>query len=77
MRDPKRIYELLTRLEIVWAKYPDLRLAQIISNTFGATTDIFYVEDDAFVEMIEFNYPVKSPRCGKFALAGRTKRRKK
>lgn len=49
MRDPKRIHETLALLEKAWRRYPDLRLAQLISNAaaFGAPSrQLFYVEDE-------------------------------
>lgn len=56
MRDPNRIKPLLKQIEAYWTKYPDLRLAQIISNAnsrhHGTTTnhDVFYLEDDDLLQ---------------------------
>jgi hypothetical protein len=56
-RDPKRIAPLLARLAVVWERHPDLRLSQIISNTFGGD-DTYYVEDAAYLKAIEKAHPV-------------------
>ena len=55
MRDPKRIPEILKRLEVVWKKYPDLRLGQLLVNSLYARkkTILFFIEDDKLIEEIE------------------------
>lgn len=32
MRDPKRIWPILKELAVIWNRYPDLRLGQLIGN---------------------------------------------
>ena len=55
MRDPNRIEHLLVLLGKLWKRNPDLRFAQIIeilkSNLW--TDDMFYVEDDDLIELLE------------------------
>ena len=51
MRDPRRIYRILAKLELIWDHYPDWRLTQLIENAAyrHSETDahcIYYVEDD-------------------------------
>jgi hypothetical protein len=56
VRNPKRIPDVLRRLEKVWREHPDLRLGQIVSNATSsimASTDPFYVEDDQMIDAIE------------------------
>lgn len=49
----KEIEETLSRLKKVWFNHPNLRLGQLIQNVFG---DIYYIEDEEFVEEIENFY---------------------
>lgn len=73
MRDPNRIPMILTEIEKVWKRNPDLRLGQIISNStvLALTTDIFYMEDEELIENIKECYPVDRPglwaKCTKLA----------
>jgi uncharacterized protein YihD (DUF1040 family) len=52
MRDPERIGRVLKLLEEFWRKWPDYRLAQIVSNAYiqsgtaTTTADPYYMEDD-------------------------------
>lgn len=64
MRDSRRISPILDRIARVWENYPDMRLGQIIT---GATfyrgsvpqgLDLFYIEDEELVELIERGFPV-------------------
>jgi hypothetical protein len=50
MRDPARIPDVLARLQPLWERVPDYRLAQVIQL---AGTDPYYLEDDALLERIE------------------------
>lgn len=52
-RDPKRIDEVLNRLKRLWKIYPDLRLGQLMVNIVGVDQDMFYLEDQDFVNAIE------------------------
>ena len=53
MRNPERIENVLNRIRRLWHVYPDLRLGQLILNAVGPDHDLFYVEDDALMAMIE------------------------
>ena len=55
MRNPKRITEILDRLQKVWEKYPDLRLGQLINNIYW-NFDIYHIEDEQFINAIEGFY---------------------
>lgn len=52
MRDPNRIDEIIERLRIVWKRNPDLRLGQIMGNSFR-DPELYYVEDRALITRIE------------------------
>lgn len=54
MRDPKRIDKVLAALKESWEKVPDWRLTQLFCNLQSAAgNDLFYVEDDKFVELLK------------------------
>ena len=54
MRNPERIDEVLQSLSNAWHKVPDWRLGQLICNLQSAAgNDLFYVEDDKFIELLE------------------------
>lgn len=54
MRDIKRIDEVLAVLKENWEKVPDWRLGQLLCNLQSAAgNDLFYVEDDEFVELLK------------------------
>ena len=59
MRDPNRIYKYCHELADIWSKVPDWRLSQFMVNMVTLAQykgkDVFYMEDDEFMEMIE-NY---------------------
>lgn len=46
MRDPDRIERILTSVEEIWKKYPDLRLTQLIMNVLMIHGDPYYIDDD-------------------------------
>jgi uncharacterized protein YihD (DUF1040 family) len=54
MRDPKRIPQILTVVQVYWEKNPDLRLGQLIQNfaMVEGYDDAYSLEDDALVELI-------------------------
>lgn len=57
MRDPKRISVIVKRLEELWEEFPDLRLTQLIVNFQGYIgSDLYYMEDDEFLERLEAYY---------------------
>lgn len=54
MRDPERIEEVLQAISDAWHKVPDWRFGQFICNLqLAETNDLFYVEDDKFIELLE------------------------
>ena len=55
MRDPNRIAHLLVLLGRLWKRNPDLRFAQIIEILKSKlwTDDMFYVEDDDLIKLLE------------------------
>ena len=54
MRNPERIDEVLQTLSDAWHKVPDWRLGQLICNLQSAAgDDLFYMEDDEFIELLE------------------------
>lgn len=54
MRDPKRIKQLLNRIESIWKVYPDLRFSQLLMNVFSieGNPQFYYLEDDEFIEVL-------------------------
>lgn len=54
MRDIKRIPEILAKLQKIWEKYPDMRLAQLLGNIFDHLP--YYMEDEEFIKVIESYY---------------------
>lgn len=66
MRDPARIDRFCARLAKAWAKVPDWRFGQLISNALGAYCsetgrDIFFPEDDELFDFIEKYIAMNSP----------------
>lgn len=66
MRDPNRIYQLCDKLKEYWGRVPDWRFGQLLCNFLGAelgNKDLFYVEDNAFMIMLDkyFNKDFPSP----------------
>ena len=55
MRDPNRIAHLLVLLGKLWKRNSDLRFAQIIEilNSKLCTDDMFYVEDEDLIKLLE------------------------
>lgn len=54
MRDPNRIHNILIELEKLWVRYPDWRFMQLINNLQATQgNDMFYIEDDKFINIIE------------------------
>ena len=57
MRDPKRVNKILKRVEAVWKKTPQLRLAQLILNLEHITErPLYHLEDDELAEALEEMY---------------------
>jgi uncharacterized protein YihD (DUF1040 family) len=61
MRDEKRIKKILKQIEVVWKKYPDLRLFQLLLNPLGLPghTELYYLEDDTLSEILKKYYESK------------------
>ena len=53
MRDPDRIFPLMTKLAGIWSKTPDLRFGQLIENIIGDGKLIWYLEDDNFETLLD------------------------
>ena len=53
MRDTERIAPLLGDLHILWRRYPDLRLGQLVAALTPRNLDPFYVEDDAIHDRVK------------------------
>jgi hypothetical protein len=51
-RDPNRIPGILKRIQVVWEKYPDLRLGQMVWNA-AHPYDSFNIEDEYLVKRLE------------------------
>ena len=55
MRDPKRIDVILQEISVIWHKYPDMRLGQLIGNVLEGPS-LYYVEDDSLVKALKDVY---------------------
>ena len=56
MRDPKRIKVIITMVNDLWQRYPDMRLAQLLQSFGGFTRlDNYYLED-GIVEQVLYGY---------------------
>ncbi len=55
MRDINRIDLILDRLKILWKKYPDLRLGQLILNVLQDPA-LYYIEDEELIDLLEEFY---------------------
>ena len=62
MRNPNRIPKVLQAFEEVWTQYPDIRFWQILPvlqsyvnavNGQPQNSDLFYLEDDEFLKILE------------------------
>lgn len=53
MRDPNRIPSILTKIEAVWKRHPDMRLGQLLVNLLDPSPNrLFYVEDDVLAKRL-------------------------
>jgi hypothetical protein len=60
MRDPQRIKPIISLIEEIWNKAPDLRLTQLIMNALGVNYDPYYIEDDDLEKALnEYNKMIK------------------
>lgn len=58
-RKPERIREILTKIEIVWKQYPDMRLGQLLLNVCG-NCDFFSMEDEELLKRLQYNqFPIE------------------
>jgi uncharacterized protein YihD (DUF1040 family) len=55
MRDPNRIAHLLVLLGKLWKRNSDLRFSQIVEilKSKLGTDDMFYIEDDDLIKLME------------------------
>jgi len=53
-RSKTHILKIMTRLLLLWMKYPTLRLTQLIGNVF--IDDIYYIEDENLIDQLEDAY---------------------
>ena len=51
MRNEDRIDLIIDKIKLVWHKYPDLRLGQLLVALFGHD-NIFYDEDEILLEIL-------------------------
>ena len=52
----EKIEEVLYRIREVWVRHPSLRLGQLLVSSYqrrNGKVDIFYVEDDELIELVE------------------------
>lgn len=55
MRNPNRIDRILNEIRIIWKKYPDLRLGQLILNVIEDPA-LYYIEDEELVKLLKQTY---------------------
>lgn len=55
MRDKDRIPHFIVQLAMLWMRHPDVRFGQLVSDiaAYGDYEDLFYVEDDETLRVIE------------------------
>lgn len=62
MRNPNRIYPVMSLLTELWAKHPDVRLTQLCqyveserAKRLGveSKSDLFFFEDDEFLQQLQ------------------------
>jgi len=56
VRNPKRIKRILKKLEKYWMKNSDLRLGQIVANSYP-NIDVFEMEDTLFESYLDIVNP--------------------
>jgi uncharacterized protein YihD (DUF1040 family) len=55
-RDPDRIPKVLSKIEKLWQKSPDLRLGQLLGNCANSELKLYYMEDDVLLRRLEAMY---------------------
>ena len=58
MRDPRRIYPFLKKLQECWEEVPDWRFGQLMCNFLGdvatkTNRDVFFIEDEEMLSLLE------------------------
>jgi len=56
MRDPQRIDRILALIGQIWKQNPDLRLCQLLENTFEGSHCIYHKEDSNLEENLKVFY---------------------
>lgn len=56
MRDVKRINDILSIIGTIWARYPDLRLGQLICNAVPKEKDLYQLEEYELVQYLLNHY---------------------
>ena len=54
--EPNTNKEMLETIEKAWAKYPDLRLAQLLVNAIKPSescSEVYYIEDSQLINKLE------------------------
>ena len=52
MRSPERIDEVLTKIKIIWKRFPDLRLMQLLLNVIPNGSLAYYIEDEELTKAL-------------------------
>jgi hypothetical protein len=67
MRDRNRIPMVLSRLGVLWGRYPDLRLGQLILNCFPSDNPkpLYMIEDAELISALESGYLTVEPASGR------------
>lgn len=63
MRDPNRINDMITIVEDYWTRYPDLRLGQLLLNCVPESKDLYYVEDENLLVLMDSYYNKQKNIC--------------
>jgi len=61
MRDPNRIDTILHDIGVIWHKYPDMRLGQLIGNVLEGAA-LYYVEDNGLIAALKDSYEGKEEK---------------
>ncbi len=55
-RNPDRISVVMRVVEELWKKHPDMRLGQLLGNSFSSELKLYYAEDEVLVEKLMTMY---------------------